>query len=163
MRLLPANTQVRPDGVRRIGLVASIALAGLVAAACTASGGGPSADPSGSAAVSTPATTDPAASGLVPVTPDPGSPGSGSGSLTPAIVDPILADAASRAGVPVSEVTLVSAEAVTWPDGGLGCPLPGMVYPQVVVDGYQVIVVADGRTYDYRGSGVGKFRLCTPA
>ena len=44
--------------------------------------------------------------------------------------------------------------------GGLGCPLPGMVYPQVVVDGYQVIVEADGRTYDYRGSGVGKFRLC---
>ncbi len=96
----------------------------------------------------------------MPVTPDPGSPGSGSGSLSPAIVDPIIADAAGRAGVPVSEVTLVSAEAVTWPDGGLGCPLPGMVYPQVVVDGYQVIVEAGGRTYDYRGSSVGKFRLC---
>lgn len=99
----------------------------------------------------------------MPVTPEPGSPGSGSGSLTPAIVDPIIADAASRAGVPASEVTLVSAEAVTWPDGGLGCPLPGMVYPQVVVDGYQVIVEAGGRTYDYRGSSAGKFRLCLSA
>jgi hypothetical protein len=98
----------------------------------------------------------------MPVTPGPGSPGSGSGSLTPAIVDPIIADAASRANVPVSEVTLISAEAVTWPDGGLGCPLPGMVYPQVVVDGYQVIVKAGGKSYDYRGSSVGKFRLCVP-
>lgn len=142
-------------------LVALAALVTAIVAGCTSSGSGPSADPSGSVGASgSPAASVPAGSGLVPVTPDPASPGSGSGSLSPAIVDPIIADAAGRAGVPVSEVTLVSAEAVTWPDGGLGCPLPGLVYPQVVVDGYQVIVEADGRTYDYRGSGVGKFRLC---
>jgi hypothetical protein len=150
--------------MRTVLAISLASLVVLIAAGCTASGSGSSDDPAGSAAESAGASTPgPTGSGLVPVTPDPGSPGSGSGSLTPAIVDPIIADAASRAGVPVSEVTLVSAEAVTWPDGGLGCPLPGMVYPQVVVDGYQVIVEADGRTYDYRGSSVGKFRLCTPA
>ena len=145
-------------------IVVAVSLAVVLLAACTASGGDRSTDPTGSAAASpSPSASGPIGSGLVPVTPDPGSPGSSSGSLTPSIVDPIIADAASRADVPIGEVTLISAEAVTWPDGGLGCPLPGMVYPQVIVDGYQVIVMAGGRTYDYRGSSAGTFRLCLPA
>lgn len=63
--------------------------------------------------------------------------------------------------VPAAEVTVVSGVAVTWPDRGLGCPLPGVNYPQVPVDGYQVVVDAGGWRLDYRGSGVGDFRLCT--
>ncbi|HEY7132737.1 MAG TPA: hypothetical protein VH440_10825 [Candidatus Limnocylindrales bacterium] len=90
----------------------------------------------------------------------------GPGEATPAaaplpasIVDPVVADAARRAGVAIDRVTIVSAEAVTFPDRGLGCPLPGMTYPQVRVDGYRVLVEAGGRTFDYRGTG-GSFRLC---
>lgn len=50
--------------------------------------------------------------------------------------------------------TLVSAEAVTFTDGSLGCPDPGMSYTQALVDGMRVVVTADGATYDYRfGSG----------
>jgi hypothetical protein len=145
-------------------LMRSIAVLALVSMACSAPGGsGSSESPTGS-----PADSNPSGGSLRPVTPDPaspgvGSPGTGSGSLSPAIVDPIVADAAARADVAVSEVIVVSAEPVTWPDGGLGCPLPGMVYTQVIVDGYQVIVQAGQQTFDYRGSSAGKFRLCTPA
>lgn len=63
--------------------------------------------------------------------------------------------------VPAAEVTVVSGVAVIWPDRGLGCPLPGVNYPQVPVDGYQVVVDAGGQRLDYRGSGVADFRLCT--
>jgi hypothetical protein len=37
-----------------------------------------------------------------------------------------------------------------------------MAYPQVQVDGYRIVAIAAGTTYDYRGSAPGAFRLCTP-
>lgn len=82
--------------------------------------------------------------------------------LPAAVVDPVVADIARLAGVSVDQVAVTSAEAVTFPDGGLGCPVPGMAYTQVQVDGYKIVAVAAGTTYDYRGTGPGKFRLCTP-
>jgi hypothetical protein len=60
----------------------------------------------------------------------------------------------------VDQVVVVSAEEVTFPDGSLGCPQPGMVYTQAMVDGYKIVAEAGGKTYDYRGSG-STFRLCT--
>jgi hypothetical protein len=38
---------------------------------------------------------------------------------------------------------VVQAEAVTWPDGALGCPEPGIVYTQALVPGYWVVVEAE--------------------
>jgi len=82
--------------------------------------------------------------------------------LPASIIDPVVADIARLASVPVGGVTVQSATFVTFPDGGLGCPLPGMAYTQVVVDGYKIVAVAAGTTYDYRGTGPGTFRLCSP-
>jgi hypothetical protein len=56
-------------------------------------------------------------------------------------------------------VTVISAEAVTFPDGSLGCPEPGMAYTQALVDGYKIVAEAGGKTYDFRGTG-STFRLC---
>ena len=86
--------------------------------------------------------------------------GTGGSSLPAAITDPIVADAAARLGVDPSAVTVVDAHPETWSDGSLGCPEPGMMYTQALVDGYQVIVEANGTRLDYRGSGPGQFRLC---
>ena len=44
-----------------------------------------------------------------------------------------------------AEVTVVSAESVTFPDGGLGCPEPEMLYTQVLTPGYHVVVEAGGQ------------------
>ena len=118
----------------------------VVVAACTASepGGG-----SGSIGSSAP-------------TPDGSSePGTSDGTALPAsIIDPIVADAAARLAVDPSTVKIVSAQARTFGDGSLGCPQPGEMYTQALVDGYQVIVEVNGTQLDYRGSGPGRFRIC---
>ncbi|MGN6218697.1 MAG: hypothetical protein ACTHNQ_04270 [Microbacterium sp.] len=72
--------------------------------------------------------------------------------------DAIVADLAARGvtGTPV----LVSAVAVTWNSGALGCPQPGNSYTQAVVDGMRVIVDVDGTSYDYRFGRSDSPRLC---
>jgi hypothetical protein len=84
------------------------------------------------------------------------------GDLPAAILDPVLADIARLAAVPVDQITVQSAQAVTFPDGSLGCPVPGFAYTQVQTDGYWIVASAAGSTYDYRGTAAGRFRLCTP-
>lgn len=72
-----------------------------------------------------------------------------------------MKDLAKRTGLSLEQITLVSQEAVTWPDGALGCPQPGMVYMQVLVDGSRIILSAGGKTYEYHsGDQRGAF-LCT--
>jgi hypothetical protein len=84
--------------------------------------------------------------------------------LPAAIVDPVVAEIARVASVPIDAIVIETAEPVTYPNGSLGCPLPGMAYTQVEVDGYRIVASAAGTTYDYRGSGPGKFRRCeTPS
>jgi len=135
----------------------------LATVGCSASSGGaPSDGPGTSSGTSVEPGVSPSgpdASSFRPVTPAPGPSGSGSVTLPPSIVDPIVADAAARLGVPASDVVVVTAVAKTWSDGGLGCPIPGMVYPQMLTDGYQVVVRVGLQTLDYRGSG-SQFRIC---
>ena len=76
------------------------------------------------------------------------------------LLDPVVADAAERAGVDVAEVLVVSSTEVEWSDGSLGCPQPGMAYTQALVSGFQIIVQAGGRALDYRVRGPGDFKLC---
>ena len=72
----------------------------------------------------------------------------------------IKADLAGRLGIEAEAIELVQAEAVTWPDGSLGCPEPGMFYTQALVEGYRVILRAGGEEYDYRAAEQGYFKLC---
>jgi hypothetical protein len=71
----------------------------------------------------------------------------------------LLGDLASRS-VSSDGLEVVTARAVAWPNGALGCPKPGMAYTQMVTDGYQVVVRAGGRTYDYRFGMSSAPRLC---
>ena len=65
-----------------------------------------------------------------------------------------------RLGEPVIDPTVISAVAKTWNDGSLGCPQPGELYTQALVDGFQVVLEIDGEGFDYRvGSGT-DVRLC---
>jgi len=77
-----------------------------------------------------------------------------------AIVLPILADAAQRAGVPQGDLKVIGWEAVDWPDASLGCPQPGFVYPQVVTPGFKIEVGAGDVSLDYRSDRRGAFTLC---
>ena len=70
-------------------------------------------------------------------------------------LDPLVADAvadlARQLDVSPDDVTVVAAREVTWPDGSLGCPEPGMMYTQALVDGTLVVLEANGQRYEYHG------------
>lgn len=76
------------------------------------------------------------------------------------ILEAIREDAAAVASADPGDVEVVTAKAVTWNDGSLGCPEPGMMYTQALVDGYQVIVRAGDEELDYRVGTNGTFRIC---
>jgi hypothetical protein len=76
------------------------------------------------------------------------------------VVVQAIQDLSTRLGIASDQISVVSAEPVVWPDGGLGCPQPGMVYPQVLRDGMRIILSAGGREYHYHnGEGRPPF-LC---
>jgi hypothetical protein len=77
-----------------------------------------------------------------------------------AMVDVARADLARRQSVAIEAVELVEVRSVVWPDRGLGCPRPGMVYPQVQVDGLLIRLRVGDRTFDYHGDGVRPPFLC---
>lgn len=82
------------------------------------------------------------------------------GGIPDALLADIMADAAERAGLPAGELQVVTAEAVTFSDGSLGCPQPGMAYTQALVDGYHVVIGTPDGELDYRAAQTGGFRFC---
>jgi hypothetical protein len=79
------------------------------------------------------------------------------------VAQPAVADLADRLGVEESMVTVVSIEEVTWSDGSLGCPEPGMMYTQSLVDGSLIVLEVDGLTYEYHsGSDTDPFYCESP-
>jgi len=123
----------------------------LVLTACAAQTGddaSPSADPS------RPARTEPA---LVTIPP---SDEPVIGEVPAEILANLVADASERTGVDAGAIEVVQAASVTWSDGSLDCPEPGMLYTQALVDGYQVILSAGDEELDYRVTAAGGFRLC---
>ena len=138
----------------------AVAVAGmLLAAACGADGAeeptttATSPSPPVSAAPST-STQDPA------TTQDPGT-SAPAGDLEPGAVDPGLdplvrqavSDLAAHLDVDGADIEVLSGELVTWSDASLGCPKPGMVYAQVLVDGALIRLAHDGTEYRYHTGG----------
>lgn len=62
-------------------------------------------------------------------------------------------DLAQRLMIDYEQIELVEVASVTWPDGSLGCPQPGMMYTQVQVDGLRICFRAGGSIYEYHGGG----------
>ena len=71
-------------------------------------------------------------------------------------------DLAQRLNVPPETIQLVKFEAVTWSDGGLGCPDPGMSYIQVPVDGALIVLQQGDNLYEYHSGGRRPPFLCEP-
>ncbi len=103
-----------------------------------------------------PVTPAPEAAPSPPIAESPSGPG-----LQRAI-EAAMADAAKQSGLARSEVKLLSAGVVTWPDGSLGCPSPGATYTQALVPGYRIRIQAGERDLDYHASARGGLVLCPP-
>lgn len=71
-----------------------------------------------------------------------------------------VSDLVQRTGAAPNTISVVSGEAVEWPDGAVGCPKPGMMYPQVITPGYKLVLAVSGREYNYHASERGQFFLC---
>ena len=82
-----------------------------------------------------------------------------SGSLEE-VVRAARADAARRTGAAAESLALISAESVTWSDGSLGCPQPGVMYTQALVPGYRVRLRGPEGEMDYHASARGALVLC---
>jgi len=76
------------------------------------------------------------------------------------VVEAAIDDAVERTGLERDAIKVLSADAVTWGDGSLGCPEPGMMYTQALVPGYRVRLEAGGAVLDYHASARGRPSLC---
>lgn len=64
-------------------------------------------------------------------------------------VQAAVADLAARLGVDPANVVVVAVEEVTWPDGSLGCPQPGVGYTQALVNGQRVVLGVGADRFEY--------------
>jgi hypothetical protein len=69
------------------------------------------------------------------------------------LVELARSDLSGRLGVSVEEVEVLDVEEVTWPDGSLGCPQPGQMYTQALVEGHRIVLEHDDRVYLYHSGG----------
>lgn len=69
-------------------------------------------------------------------------------------------DLAKRLNIVLTQISLIDAKAVVWPDASLGCPQPGMRYKQVPEDGALIVLQVDETTYEYHNGGNRGLFLC---
>jgi hypothetical protein len=122
----------------------------------TPTSGPPTSSPGTTTPGSPPFSARPIPPASVPVSVPGGTPVEHDLPLVVAAVD----DLAQHLGIESDAVTVVQAVAVTWPDGSFGCPEPGMMYTQALVDGTFVLLEAGGRQYQYHGGD--PLFLCEP-
>ena len=77
-----------------------------------------------------------------------------------AMLDSVVEVAARDTGIAADEIRVVTADAVTWSDGSLGCPEDGQMYTQALVPGYRVVIEVAGEELSYHASESGDFRAC---
>lgn len=79
-----------------------------------------------------------------------------------AAVEHARSDLADRLGVEPADIEVIEAKQVTWRDGSLGCPEPGHMYTQALVEGTLIRLRADGQVHEYHGGSGRTPFLCPP-
>ena len=69
--------------------------------------------------------------------------------LTPA-EQAAISRLSSLLNLPPEEISVISTEAVEWPDGCLGVQRPGVMCTQAIVPGYRIILQAGDEQYEFR-------------
>ena len=75
-------------------------------------------------------------------------------------IDELMGNLAAEQAVDVAEVELIDSGPVTWPDGSLGCPEPGHMYTQALVDGSHVVLAIDDTEYHFHAGPDGDLFYC---
>lgn len=82
------------------------------------------------------------------------------GEMQQQMIDAVVEQAADDTGVREDAIGVITAEAVMWSDGSIGCPREGMVYTQALVPGYRVILDVAGEEIHYHAGSDGQFFPC---
>ncbi|MEN6403398.1 MAG: hypothetical protein ABFD94_15770 [Armatimonadia bacterium] len=72
-----------------------------------------------------------------------------------------IKDLAGRLGVPAEQIQVGSLQETTWPDTSLGCAQPGMMYAQVLVPGYRILLRVGGQEFEYHSDRKGRAVYCS--
>ncbi len=102
----------------------------------------------------------------IPEVPAPASPAGEAVSVASIPLDArraVVADAARRFKVAPSAVVLTQAEKVTWSDSSLGCPEPGGMYAQTLVEGFRIVAKTDIGSLTYNTDRGGRVVSCAAA
>ncbi len=91
----------------------------------------------------------PATSTPTPPTPTPAPPTPTPTPVTPTAAFLAQLDLAGRLNIGPNTITILDYEPGTWPTSAYGCPLPGTVYLQVEVTGWNVSLRGPDQTYEY--------------
>jgi hypothetical protein len=89
-----------------------------------------------------------------------GATATGGAGISQVMIDAVVEQAAAETGVDAAEIRVVTAEAVTWSDGSLGCPEPGQAYTQALVPGFRIVLDVGGADQHYHASQTGDFAAC---
>lgn len=153
----------------RTAYLAAVASASVLLAACGTESGDDAADSPTQTEAETstaeePTVTDDARPTPIPV-PTPTDTALPQGPVDPSVLDrdevkAAIAAEAERRDVPEDQVQVTGYASVTWSDGSLGCPQPGMHYTQALVPGEQLILEVDGQRSSYHAGRDGTFKYC---
>jgi len=91
------------------------------------------------------------APGAIPITPGP---------EEEKMIDLAKEQLAQKFSVHPDEIKVFSVLAFEWPDTGLGCPLAGMSYADVITPGYQITLELDRSNYTFHTDTKEKAILC---
>ncbi|WP_154402054.1 hypothetical protein [Ornithinimicrobium cavernae] len=75
-------------------------------------------------------------------------------------VQAAIADLAERESVEPDQVSAVGYFEVTWSDGSIGCPKPGMSYTQALVPGHLLVLQVEDQQFSYHAGKDPKFSFC---
>jgi hypothetical protein len=76
------------------------------------------------------------------------------------LIEKAKEDLAHRLSISATQINLLEAREVVWPDASLGCPQPGMAYAQVQVDGLLIRLGVGKEMYLYHTGGTADPFLC---
>jgi hypothetical protein len=76
------------------------------------------------------------------------------------LIEKAKEDLTQRLSISVTQISLVEATEVVWPDSSLGCPQEGMAYTQVLTPGYLILVEASGKIYEYHANRATYVNFC---
>jgi hypothetical protein len=124
---------------------AALAVACAVGIGACVAGGGSSSSPNPSVAPGTTLATASLAPSASAMT-------SPSGPIAEARIAAARADVAKRYGFDPAAIVVEKAEAVTWPNAGLGCPAYERSYDPTPVPGYRIVLRAGDRHFTYHGA-----------